>query len=156
MENYYDLLGLNQSATEAEIRKAYRELARQFHPDINPDPDSADKFKVMTEGYNLLTDEKSRKKYDRELDKYIKKATRKKFNAYATAQASGKKSATEKYVKAQQEDYEQIKAFQNQRRQQGKSGAPGEKIFDSLRGGFSKLSDGAKSIFFEAVKLIKR
>ena len=154
MENYYDLLGLTQSATEAEIRKAYRDLARRFHPDINPDKNSEDKFKAITEGYNVLTNINERKKYDRELDRFLKKTINKKFNAYRTQQAKARTTrpaATERYYNAQKEDYENIKNFQTQRRSvpADKKNKSQDSIFNTLKTGFNRLSDGARSIFFE-------
>ena len=50
MSNYYDILGLSESATEKEIKDAYRKLARNYHPDINPDnTNAAEKFKRVNE-----------------------------------------------------------------------------------------------------------
>ena len=66
MSNYYDVLGVAKDATEKEIRQAYRRLARQYHPDVNKsDPAAEDKFKEVNEAYGVLSDEDSRKKYDR-------------------------------------------------------------------------------------------
>ena len=55
--DYYDVLGVSRSANEAEIKKAYRKLAIQFHPDKNPDDSSAEeKFKEAAEAYEILND----------------------------------------------------------------------------------------------------
>jgi molecular chaperone DnaJ len=62
MNNYYDTLGISKDATQEEIKKAYRKLAIQYHPDKNPD--GADKFKEIAEAYDVLSNEDSRKKYD--------------------------------------------------------------------------------------------
>ncbi len=65
-ENYYVLLGVPPDATTADIKKAYRKLARQHHPDRNPgDPDAAVRFRDITEAYETLTDPARRKVYDR-------------------------------------------------------------------------------------------
>jgi DnaJ-class molecular chaperone len=64
--DYYEVLGVSKTATENEIRKAYRTLARQHHPDVNPGDKSADdKFKEINEAYEVLSDADKRKRYDR-------------------------------------------------------------------------------------------
>lgn len=65
-KDYYDILGVSRSATQKEIKKAYRKLARQHHPDVNQgDPVSEQKFKDINEAYEVLKDEEKRQKYDR-------------------------------------------------------------------------------------------
>ena len=64
-KDYYDTLGVARSASEAEIKTAYRKLAKQYHPDKNPGDDSAaGKFKEMGEAYAVLSDSEKRKVYD--------------------------------------------------------------------------------------------
>ena len=66
MSNYYEVLGVAKDASEKDIRQAYRRLARQYHPDVNKNDAAAeDKFKEINEAYGVLSDEDSRKKYDR-------------------------------------------------------------------------------------------
>jgi molecular chaperone DnaJ len=63
--DYYEILGLDKSATEGEIKKAYRKLAVKYHPDRNKeDPDAAEKFREATEAYEVLRDGEKRRQYD--------------------------------------------------------------------------------------------
>jgi molecular chaperone DnaJ len=63
--DYYEVLGVNKDASEAEIKKAFRKLARKYHPDVNPGNKTAEhKFKEMNEAYEVLSDAKKRQQYD--------------------------------------------------------------------------------------------
>ena len=64
-EDLYGILGLSRSATQEEIKKAYRALARKYHPDANPgDKEAEKKFKEVAQAYEVLSDERQRQQYD--------------------------------------------------------------------------------------------
>lgn len=65
-KDYYRILGVEKDASKSDIKKAYRRLARKYHPDVNPDDKAAeDRFKDVNEAYEVLSDEEKRAKYDR-------------------------------------------------------------------------------------------
>jgi curved DNA-binding protein len=63
--DYYDALGVPRDASADDIRRAYRKLARENHPDVNKDPAAEDRFKEISEAYEVLRDEEKREQYDR-------------------------------------------------------------------------------------------
>ena len=64
-KDYYAILGVKKTATAEEIRKAFRKLARKYHPDVNPgDKKAEEKFKELSEANDVLSDEKKRRIYD--------------------------------------------------------------------------------------------
>jgi len=63
--DYYDILGVSRNASQEEIKKAYRRLAMQYHPDRNKDPEATERFKEINEAYEVLSDPEKRMAYDR-------------------------------------------------------------------------------------------
>ena len=65
-KNHYKTLGLDREATPADVKHAYRELAREWHPDVNPSDEAEKRFKEITEAYELLSDAQKRRDYDQQ------------------------------------------------------------------------------------------
>jgi len=63
-KDYYEVLGIEKTATQAEVKSAFRKLAKKYHPDVSKEPDAAEKFKEAQEAYAVLSDENKRKQYD--------------------------------------------------------------------------------------------
>jgi curved DNA-binding protein len=63
--DYYDVLGVPRGASQNDIKSAYRKLARKYHPDVNKEPDAEDRFKEVSEAYEVLRDPDKRERYDR-------------------------------------------------------------------------------------------
>lgn len=64
MADHYDVLGVARDASEDQIKKAYRKLARELHPDVNPSEEAQEKFKLVTHAYEVLSDSNARRQYD--------------------------------------------------------------------------------------------
>ena len=63
--DYYEVLGLSKGCSEEELKKAYRKLAKKYHPDVNPgDKDAESKFKEINEAYGILSDPEKKARYD--------------------------------------------------------------------------------------------
>jgi molecular chaperone DnaJ len=70
MNDYYGTLGVSRNADAEDIKKAYRRLARELHPDVNPDPQHQERFKEVTQAYEVLSDPEKRQMYDLGADPY--------------------------------------------------------------------------------------
>ncbi len=64
MADHYEVLGVSRDASVDDVKKAYRKLARQLHPDVNPSPDAQERFKLVTHAYEVLSDPVQRQNYD--------------------------------------------------------------------------------------------
>lgn len=64
MKDYYKVLGVSESASQAEIKRAFRRLALKYHPDRNPSPEAEERFKEVVEAYQVLVDPERRARYD--------------------------------------------------------------------------------------------
>ena len=64
MADHYETLGVGRDATAEDIKRAYRRLARELHPDTNPDPEAAERFKTVTHAYEVLSDPQKRQRYE--------------------------------------------------------------------------------------------
>src|SRR5208282_1939073 len=88
-KDYYATLGVKKTATPEEIRKAFRKMARKYHPDVNPnDKKAEEKFKEISEANDILSDEKKRKIYD-QVGFYSDQIDPATAEAYARQQHSG-------------------------------------------------------------------
>jgi curved DNA-binding protein len=77
LRNYYQVLGVSRDATGEEIKKSFRKLARQYHPDVNPNNNEAEeKFKAIAAAYEVLSNKEKREQYDAELDNPLRGARR--------------------------------------------------------------------------------
>ncbi len=112
LSNYYKILGIPTSATETELRRAYRILARRYHPDVNPGAQSVERFKLIAEAYGILSDPEKRKQYDLDLKREQANEQEKVFTNFRRQQNEQmQKNARERYYQAQKADYEKIKQF---------------------------------------------
>ncbi len=109
--DYYQILGVDKRASQDDIKKAYRKLARKFHPDVNPDdPNAEEKFKDINEAYQVLSDEDKRHKYDRfgsQWKQYQQNGGRAEDFDWSQWAAQGQRGGTQ-YRSVSQEEFEQM------------------------------------------------
>ena len=109
--DYYQILNINKTASQDEIKKAYRKLAREYHPDVNPDdPNAEEKFKDINEAYQVLSDQEKRDKYDRfgsQWKQYQQTGGSAEDFDWSQWAAQGQRSGTQ-YRTVSQEEFEQM------------------------------------------------
>lgn len=127
-KDYYKILGVNKNASQEEIKKAYRKLARKYHPDANPgDKNAEEKFKDASEAYEVLGDSEKRKQYDQ------LGADWKKYQQTGAGAGGGGFG------------------FEDFMRQQGFGGGGGQRTYTTFEGDFNDFFGGAGfSDFFES------
>ncbi len=151
MQNHYATLGLNSSATSEEIRRAYRILARRYHPDVNPGKTSEDKFKSIAQAYEVLSDNERRRQYDQESGRKLSDLQ----NAQASYRRQSQNSATQRYYQHRAEEVARKAraAARAQAASHTQSGTADDLNFplDGLWDGVATLADqvrqGVKSLF---------
>jgi curved DNA-binding protein len=109
--DYYQILNVSKTASQDEIKKAYRKLAREYHPDVNPDdPNAEEKFKDINEAYQVLSDQEKRDKYDRfgsQWKQYQQTGGRAEDFDWSQWAAQGQRGGTQ-YRTVSQEEFEQM------------------------------------------------
>src|SRR3989338_7966640 len=90
-KNYYTILGVDKNATKEEIKKAYKQMAKKYHPDLNKEADATEKFKEINEAVSVLGDEQKRQQYDQfgDADQYKKASGYSGFDSSDFADFSG-------------------------------------------------------------------
>jgi DnaJ-class molecular chaperone len=107
MLNHYETLGLLNSATTEEIRRAYRILARRYHPDVNPGHKNEETFRLIAEAYAILSDGEKRKQYDLEFEVASRDRVHSGTQAYQRA-ARAHTSARKKFYEAKHQHFGKI------------------------------------------------
>lgn len=107
-KDYYNILNIPNNSTKEEIVKAFRELAKKYHPDKNPSPNASDKFREVFEAYEILKDDEKRKVYDHYWNIKFKNKTvvsQNDFEPEFKEQRESAKQTADKYSKMPYEDF---------------------------------------------------
>jgi curved DNA-binding protein len=139
--DFYEILGLSRNASQDEIQSAYRKLARTYHPDVNKDPAAEERFKDISEAYDVLSDSDQRRRYDafgadfRQVPEGVDPQTwaRARAGASAGSSAGGWRSAGPEGVRFSRGDG--FAGF-------GRDGVGADDIFEGLFGGRGRRSWG--------------
>ena len=152
MLDYYRILGVKNSATIDDVKRAYRILARRYHPDINPSTSASQKFREVQEAYQTLSDPDKRQLYDMTADAYQKKIFNDRLKSYSTAQgfkdsANSKASSQSKDSQAQKPAADRSKSSYSHAPHSGPT--PWEVVSDdlaALKEGFSGATNKIKTL----------
>lgn len=114
MKDFYKILGLHPAATHDEVRRAFKILARRYHPDVNPGADSSDKFRKIAEAYGVLSDKAKRAEYD---TTYAKAggSHKREYKTHQT-QKNHKKNSQKDFFSSVFDQAKKIVAFQTRKR----------------------------------------
>jgi curved DNA-binding protein len=153
-KDYYSTLGVGKNATTDEIKKAYRKLARKYHPDVNPNDKTAEeKFKDINEAYEVLSDEEKRGKYDRfgaEWQQYERGGQADDFDWQQWgARPSG--AGGTGYRTMSQEEFEQMFGGGGARSTGGRSAGGFSDFFDFMFGGSARRTGGFSGPYAEDI-----
>lgn len=146
LQNYYQILGVNPSASAQEIRRAYRILARRYHPDVNPGHASEERFKQIAAAYRVLNDPDRRAKFDAELGASAYERIRRGQAAYQRqqAQAARRATATERFYRTRPDLFGKLAAEEEERPAESpKARAPsrGESLVSTAKRAWLALRD---------------
>ncbi|MFN2304565.1 MAG: DnaJ C-terminal domain-containing protein [Anaerolineales bacterium] len=148
--DYYQTLGVKKNASQEEIKKAYRKLAREYHPDVNPDdPNAEEKFKDINEAYQVLSDEDKRQKYDQfgsQWKQYQRSGGRAEDFDWSQWAAQGQRPGTQ-YRTVTQEELEQMFG--------GGLGGFSD-FFETLFGGMGSPRSTRRTTFNQAPQAMRR
>lgn len=146
-KNYYDILGVTPESTTQEIKSAYRKLARKYHPDVNKAPESIQKFKEITEAYEILSDKTQKSQYDK-FKKFAHEETKKAEESSSSYRYSRAKD--EEFRKNSTDDIE-IKryrqTYQNRKfNQEKRNEKPLKDVLNNIFEGMSKSAKKKKVV----------
>ena len=103
IKNYYDILGVSQNASEDEIKRAFKDCAKKYHPDVSKLPNAHQKFVEIGEAYEVLSDERSRRDYDNILN--AKEENKSGFDRTSTSSSYNDFESTQQQAREQARNY---------------------------------------------------
>ena len=148
--DYYDILGIERSASPGEIQKAYRKLARKYHPDINKTKEGEEKFKEINEAYEVLRDKNKRGKYDylysnlnnaNSSNADTRSQTYKQKKMYSDMGYYKDTDNFEEYLKQKQKEFREKQNLNKGQQQQKREEPAGDKFSDFFEMFFGKYKE---------------